>query len=281
MGQRRSLPRIVILVVIVVFVLGCGTISQIISPPTPTPLPPTNTPLPPATATPIPTMTPEPSPTPTETPLPTDTPLPTPTELPAMIETELDNGWYLYTLPQEGFSIALPPDWYSFELTGDMAEAATDILSEQNDSQMWEYYEDIMPTLMEQGIKFYGIEFTVEGLNSGFPASINIVQQELLGGMSLDQLAEMSAIMMESMFELPAPVEHDTAELSVGTAERLSYGMEALSMSGEPVDVTLYQYMIESEGDIYIISIGATTDRFEAIIPTFEQIVDSFRFEEQ
>ena len=198
-----------------------------------------------------------------------------------MIESEMEDGWILYTITEAGFSIALPPEWFSFELTGGMAEDLTEFLTEEEGSEMWGYYEDILPTLIEQGIKFYGIEFSAEGLDSGFPSSINIMQQDLPAGFTLEQLAEMSATMMESMFELPTPVEHDSVELSAGTAERLSYGMEALSVSGESIDAKLYQYMIESEGVITIITVGSTADRFEELTPTFDQIANSFRFDEQ
>ena len=68
--RKTGLPRLFLLIIMAVMILGCGIVLT--DPPTPTPVPmasPMITPIPP-TITPIP---------PTETPIPTDTPAPTPT----------------------------------------------------------------------------------------------------------------------------------------------------------------------------------------------------------
>lgn len=272
MGQGRSFRRMVVLVVSVVFALGCGTLPQIAAQPTvPTPAPPA-TPRPIMTATPVPTVTPKPSPTPTDTLTPTITP----TEVPAIIETELESGWYLYTLPQEGFSIAMPPDWYSLNLDEEMIDAAVDTVAEQ-DVLTASYLEEVLPMLIAQGIKFYGIEISPDSLDRGYPASINIFWQELPGSMSFERFVDMNAAALESMLDMTTPLEQEMVELPSGTAGRLSYGMSGLDLAGEAVDVVLVQYLIEaSGGEMYVITIGSSADTFDSYLTTFEQIVESF-----
>ncbi|MBN1121210.1 MAG: hypothetical protein JXJ17_09030 [Anaerolineae bacterium] len=280
MGQGHSFRRIAILVVSVVFVLGCGTLPQIAAQSTvPTPASPA-TPRPIMTTTPLPTMTPKPSPTPTDTPLPSPTPTITPTEMPAIIETELEDGWYLYTLPEEGFSIAMPPDWYSVSLDNEMIDNAVDTVAEQ-DILAASYLEDMLPMLIAQGVKFYGIEISPEGLERGYPASINIFWQELPGGMSFERLVDMNAAALESMLEMSTPLEQEMVELPSGTAGRLSYGMSGLDLAGEAVDIVLVQYLIEAGEEMYIITVGTSADSFDSYLPTFDQIIESFRIDEK
>jgi hypothetical protein len=280
MGQGRSFRRMVILVVLLVFVLGCGTLPSMGLFPTETPLPPTSTPLPPATATPIPTKTPEPSPTPTETPPPSPTPPPTPTLISSIVETELDDGWYLYTVTEEGFSIAMPPDWYSVELDEEMMGAAVDTLAENN-PETASYLDQMLPVLIAQGFKFYGIEVSKESLVRGYPASLNILTQAMPASMSFDRFIEMTATTLETMLELSVPVEQELVDLPSGTVGKLSYSMEAALVTGETMEVVIVQYLIPSGDELYIISFGAAAEVADSYLPIFEQIAESFSVESQ
>jgi hypothetical protein len=128
---NMQVERVLVLLVMVIFLSGCTSPEEVISP--------TSTPTPTAASTKTPTSTPTLTATPTNTPLPTDTPTltstptptgtatptntPQPTATPTS-EISLPEGWNLYEQADGLYVIGYPPDWeespFPFSMNADL-----------------------------------------------------------------------------------------------------------------------------------------------------------------
>ncbi len=286
--RKPLLPRCVLLIG-VLLTMSCSAFQGLGA--TPTPLPtntpaPTNTPVPTdtptPTPTPIPTDTPTPTPRPTRTPKPTRTPSPTDTPTSAtapVITSTLENDWVLYELSQEGFTLALPPEWLQITLDPETYEDALEIAGEQNPTIGKYLSSDSLRALMASGLKFYGMDTSLDALEAGFLANLNVLKMDLGFEAPLDTYVALNLKQIEAL-ATEGTVEHERVELANLDAEKLTYEMSQTSTTGDPVQVTIVQYLALDGSTAYVVTMIAPTSLSDDYVPTFEEIGQSFRLTE-
>ncbi len=246
--------------------------------PTATPLPPTETPTPEPTATDTPTPVPTETPLPTDTPVPTETPEPTETATPAssLEQTELDNGDILYVNTEAGFSIALPPEWFVLDLSSDDFSEMLGLVAGQNESLSF-FSEDYVQALVASGMKFYAVQGDVNSLSNPIPISINILQQEVPPGLSLDQLVAVTAAQLESIFDLTSEMEQAPVMLGAEEGVMVSYSMGLVTAVGVEAEARNTQYFIAGDDYVFIVTLGMGTDLVDEYLESSRTAVETFQ----
>ncbi|MBN1933939.1 MAG: hypothetical protein JW934_04720 [Anaerolineae bacterium] len=238
---------------------------------------PTHTPTP----TPTPTHTATPTSTPTAAPTFTPTPAPTSTSVPEetgnIITSTLETGWTLYELADEGFAIALPPEWQSIDLNSGLLGNALALVGEKNPAFKEVFSSEAMRNLVASGVKFYGLDLKPETLIYDLPASMNIIQVDLGIAIPLDALIPNTLKQLETVADPKTPITHRRVTLSDLAAEELKYGLSMTDMMGNPVKGQITQYLLIDGTVQYAITLISPNELAEDYAPVFEQIGQSFQ----
>lgn len=283
MKRKRILYLTLILALAALASSGCGPIQEFIATETPTP---TVTSTPTRTATPTPTSTPTATltPTPTATTTPTQTPSPTVTlttvpiaEIGAVSTATMENSWILYTLPEDGFAIALPPEWIHIELNLETFDNTLAVAEELNPQMERFLSSDTLNSLIASGIKFYGLDTSLEAINLGLPASVNILMVDLGMEFPLDMYADISLRALEDLADSEYPITHQRVLLSEIEAEQFIYVSEIAGLGIDTLQIRFFQYLMLKGSKQWVITLTTPLDLESSYTATFEGIVNSFQ----
>ena len=267
--------RTVVCCLLISLLAGCAAAPTLIPTSTPEPtavftatLPPTDTPTPEPTATATATATV------TETPAPTDTPEPTTTPAP---ETRSD-GWTVYTMEEDGFTVALPPEWQRLEMDPAKMQAAVGQVAENN-PEFSKMLTQQAQSILATGVSFYGFDLSLESVQSRFITNISILKAPLDVDVDLDVVAQLNVNQIEMLPGVQKPVENTAVELPAGDAHRLRYTMKMNMASGEETNAAFTQYIFLEDGIIYVMTMTTRADLLPGYATDFEKIAQSFSLE--
>jgi len=204
--------------------------------------------------------------------------MPTPSAA-AVITSTLENEWVLYELPQEGFALALPPEWLQITLNPATFEEALEIAGEQNPAIGKYLSSDSLRALMASGLKFYGMDTSLDALEAGFLANLNVLIMDIGFEAPLETYVALNLKQIEAL-ATEGTVEHERVELANLDAEKLTYEMSQMSVTGDAVQVTIVQYLALDGSTAYVVTMLAPTSLADDYVPTFEEIGQSFRLTE-
>lgn len=238
--------------------------SQTAAAPTSTPIP-TNTPTPTATATPTATQT------------PTLTPAETSISVSGLSASTLENGWILYESQADGFAIALPAEWLQVELNAEAFDDALAMTDELNPQFGNLFTSDTLRSLIASGIKFYGLDPSVEAINLGLPASINVLILDLGLELPLDTVVALNLQDLEGLAYPDIPFDNQRITISNIEAEELNYASEFVGLGGELILMMIRQFLLVDGSTQYVITLGAPLELADIYSATFQEIGSSFR----
>lgn len=244
--------------------------------PTPTyTLTPTHTP----TSTPTPTHTSTPTSAPTSTPTftPAPTSTPTPEETVDVITSTLETGWTLYQMVDEGFEIALPPEWQTISLNPETMQNALAIVGEQNPAFKDMFSSEMLLSLAASGVKLYGMNLQPDAMAYDLPPSINVIKIDLGMALPLDTYIPATLKQLETIADPEVPITHRRVTLSGIEAEEFKYGMAMTNLVGKPIKGKVVQYLLFDGTTQYAITLASPNELAEDYASIFEQIVQSFQ----
>lgn len=203
----------------------------------------------------------------------TATPLP-PTRAPTVVPTATpapatDVGWTTHWAP--GFSISLPEGWQAHAM--DEANAAA-----------------LFQSLQHSDPHLAGIVSSPDAIRSsvllafaplagpGFTDSASI-RRLPLSGQAVTDLAGMVEVVSAELEKLGFAVLSAESDLRVAgsPAARLISGIPTSSAAGETVELRIYQYLVATRDDLWILGYTTVVDREESMQPVFEQSAGTFR----
>jgi hypothetical protein len=196
-----------------------------------------------------------------------------------MITSTLENDWVLYELPQDGFAIALPPEWLQITLDPETFEDALEIAGEQNPAIGKFLSSDTLRALMASGLKFYGMDTSLDSLEFDFLANLNVLKIDIGFEAPLDTYVALNLKQIETL-ATEGTIEHEGVELANLDAEKLTYEMSQMGVTGDTVQVTIVQYLALDGSIAYVVTMIAPTALADDYVPTFEEIGQSFRLTE-
>jgi len=211
----------------------------------------------------------------TATPVP-PTPTTPPTSAPAISTPTLEPGWTRYEKAEEGFSIALPPGWEQIDMDPQTLEASLDAVSEQN-AELATVLEGQARNLVVSGIKFFGFDMTPGAITTGMATNVNVLVQALGVEMSLDVFAQVSVAQLKNMDMVEGEVSQRRVNLAGGEGLELKYRWKLTTPLGETITVAVTQYAVIRGKDAYMISFGTAADQAERYGDLFWGIAQSFQ----
>ena len=260
--------------------IAAGLAATQTAAPTNTPIPPTPTPEPTATPTPTHTPTPEPTATPTPEPTATSTPTTTPTPLFSISETILEDGYTLYELPQEGFSIVLSSDWQVADLYKMDFPGMLDLVGEQNENLDTVFSSEYLQNLAASGIKLYAINVSEESIQLAVPASVNVIVQELPFDLTLEEYATLTITQLEQLFNPTSEITQEQVMLGELEAVRLVTPIEIVEPLGQTVEIASVQYLIVTDSFAYVVTVSIPMELVGSYLEVFSEEVETFRLME-
>ena len=151
---------------------------------------------------------------------------PTPTPEPGIVVSTLENGWTLYESNDDGFSIALPPEWLHINLNSESFSDALAISGEVNPDLDALFTSETLRNLVISGIKFYGLDPSIEAINLGLPTSINILSIDLGIELPLDTLMAINLQEIANLADPDYPLVTERTTISNLEAEEITYSAE-------------------------------------------------------
>jgi hypothetical protein len=220
----------------------------------------TLTPAPTAPATPTPTPRPKPSATPSPTPDPTAA-AGQGAALPVIdftaITSTLDSGWVQYELPDQGFSVALPPGWTPVDVSAGGLTAMIEMMEEQNPQLGGFLGSEAMADMVAEGMVFYALDSDPATLTLGMPPTINVLKMDTGIALPLDMVVALTLGQLEGIALPEVPITNERVDLNGIEAEVIRYVGDLSSIAGDPLQVGSTQLVIPFGGKLYVVSLSA------------------------
>jgi hypothetical protein len=186
---------------------------------------------------------------------------------------EPPEGWTQYNVPQPGFTVSLPPSWFSFDLEGDVIEQfVSQGLAEYPDFS--EQVRAQLDSADELGAIFFGAD--TEDIDSDFLTNVNALPLEFPVELDLATVAEANAAQFRSAFDLKSPIEQTEYTLPSGT--RVARLNAVWSLPQDPsgtVFATSFYFALRGASGV-LLTFVTSEDRQEEGFATFKEIMDTF-----
>jgi len=186
-------------------------------------------------------------------------------------EARTDNGWPIYVVSEEGFSLAIPPEWRQVDTSPGKFEANYTQFLEMN--PQLPFLGGIQPR-MSPTIKFYGMD--EPGLSTGFATNVNVIHVGSSLEGTLDSVVEGIIGDLQKVPMISKPIRHERVKVGAGECELLRFRI-TVPMPGPNQVTAVTQYVFISSSGVHIVSMNTTTNREEHYSPIFEKIVQTFR----
>ncbi|MEL6382184.1 MAG: hypothetical protein AAFQ89_06875 [Cyanobacteria bacterium J06626_18] len=195
---------------------------------------------------------------------------------PTVTSSTLDNGWVLYSVPEDGFAIALPPEWVQIDVDPDTIGNLVELNNELNPNADF-ISGDLLRTLATQGIKLYGLDVSPASLNAGLPTGVNVLKLDVGLVFPLDTLLEISLVQVAAMAVPETPITDRQLTIANMDAAEIKYTTQLPGVAGELLDVAITQYLVPVESSMYVITLSAPATLSQDYDNTFTEIGSSFQ----
>jgi hypothetical protein len=175
-------------------------------------------------------------------------------------------GWTLIEKPAAGFSVQVPPHW-------DEASAATiSSVLKNNPNLPAQLATQVQTALANDAIKLFVLDFEPNASDQHFVTNLNVVQQNVPPGMSLQAFADANANQLQQLSQFHPPLDQSSVVLPAGKAVKLHYQLTTPLAS----DVTEFILVHRSLG--YILTFTTLSDRLATVQSSFQSVAETFRF---
>jgi hypothetical protein len=186
-------------------------------------------------------------------------------------------GWKLYSVPKDGYAMALPNSWVYQELDAATIDQMVATLKKQN-SPLTQVLETQGKQLIASGIRFYAIDGAAGSTMGGIATNCNIIRHTETQVYSLDYAVTSSINALEGQSMVVKPITHRRVQLPVGEAEQLRYALNLTLANNQTIKTPITQYLVMRGKDSYIITFTTHSSLDAKYLPTFESIIKTFRF---
>ena len=167
----------------------------------------------------------------------------------------------------DGFAIALPPGWESFDLTEADVDAIVAAAAQANPN-LRSGIADAVKQLVQQG----GLLYASDTSNPGkFLTNVNLIK---VTGVESD----LNLLQEQAQSQLTAAgatnVSSTRVSLPAGEAVRTTYTVPVTLADGTPIEVAGLQVYVVADSNLYVLTFS--TDQPEKYSSTFDQIIATF-----
>jgi hypothetical protein len=189
-------------------------------------------------------------------------------------DARTENGWPLYEVKEEGFALALPPDWRQFDMNPvNFEKKFSQALKEDPDLGA---IHEIIRQQIKSGMKFFA--FHKPSLKSGFATNLNVLRVPVPDEATLDEVVAENLTQLDGLTTVVKPFTHERVRMATGDRERIRYQVSMQNPGGKSATVAITQFVLVKGTDSYFVTFTTLPDRKAQYTDTFEKIGKSFRF---
>src|SRR5574341_669592 len=227
--------------------------------------------------------------TPLRAPASTDTPSPTNTRVlqarqtavprvrPIIPAYDVDQGWKLYAVDEDGYAIGLPPSWQQTDVDPASIQNLIDRFKASNPSYANIFSAEVS-RLATTGVKFLGFDLDPQSLASNFVTNMNILHEPLTLAVNLDTYVKLSVAQLEKLPNVQKPIAQRRVSLIAGDAQELKYSLKITQPNGATFSTGTTQYLVVRGKDAFVITLTTSAAQAKNYATTFEKIGKSFRW---
>jgi hypothetical protein len=174
-----------------------------------------------------------------------------------VVTSTLDGGWVLYELPEEGFSVALPPTWMPVNVDTEGFSAMMDAYGDQNPQLGGFMGAGAMSELVADALVFNAVDTDPAVLDRAMPPMLNVLAIETGIALPLDMVVPLTTGQLEEFASPDAPITSERIDVDGVQAEVIRYVGDLSRADGEPLAVDFTQVLIPVGGRLYVLSLSA------------------------
>lgn len=225
------------------------------------------------------TALPSPTAKSTSTPRPTATLVvaQTPTSTASTVVTStLASGWIRYEHPSGNFAVALPSSWRMIDTSPDAIASGLETVGDLNPKFKAMFSSEAVRNLVANGIKFYALDTTPESFSGGLPVTANVISYDMKVDLPMETVVAATLQQLKQFADPETPISHRTLHLKNIDAEEFTYATQVRDITGNPVPVTLRQYLVVDGTLQYVLSLSTPTALASTYLPLYDQVGPSF-----
>lgn len=187
-------------------------------------------------------------------------------------------GWTVYEVPEEQFSIALPPTWGNVDMDPARFQASLNAVQAK--------YPDVADlvqgeaiALINAGVAFFGFDPTSEALKEGGATDASVQRQRMGAGATLEQIRGLVLAQLENTESIQKPVAVQITPLAAGgEALEVRFRANVTDRNGNPLELQVFQYLALNKTDLYVVTLSTNADLAGRYAPVFRSIGASLAF---
>jgi hypothetical protein len=201
-------------------------------------------------------------------------PAPNPAPPPAQMPT-LEAGWKLYSMPSDGFALALPSSWKQLPLDQATVSADLDAIGKKNP----EFGNALggQTSSAASLVKFIGVETALDGMAGSFSTNVNVLHRTQPVQAPLEVYIPITLKALQDLPFAGRPILHERVQTLAGEAEEFHYTNALKTVNGETITTSNRQYVLVRGKEFYVLSGSAPLNQEIKYAPIFEKIAASFR----
>lgn len=177
-----------------------------------------------------------------------------------------------YRSTEDGYAITLPSTWLPLANSSGVIQSSIDAVASANPA-MATLLNDQLAQLNDIPISLIAFDLAPETLQSGFATNLNLMKQPVPAGFALDYLVQFSASQLEHILGLSDAAESTHLTLPAGEAVVLDYQLGNQTIAR--------QYYLLHDQALYIITFSASASLAGFPVDLFNEVMQSFAFQEQ
>lgn len=181
------------------------------------------------------------------------------------------DGWDLYEEADDGFAIALPPEYDRIDTDEATLTAFLDTLKQQNPDEAETLDREFRGFLDSGAPKLWAFDQTTENTGS----NVLVIKEPLSRALTLDQYVQVTLRQLDNVAEVIRPIQQQRVTLAAGEAVELRYDQRG-DTAGDASDTTV-QYLVVDGRTAFVLTFIVAQERADTFVPIFQQAAQTFR----
>jgi len=174
----------------------------------------------------------------------------------------------------EGFRLEIPKSWTELNLSDQAIALGSEIVGENNPQLLLE--PSILRQFMVDGVKFYAMDLTDDGLDYLLPPGVNVIKLDVGMDLPMNALKRFNDRQLATLADSTYPLQSDIIQHKGREALLFQY-VTAYNMGDGLTQATqLTQLLLTEAGTQYILTIGIPVEIADSYQPLIAQILNSF-----
>ena len=185
-----------------------------------------------------------------------------------------DPIWAVYQRDADGYALALPADWFVFDLDRERLDDGLTRLRDGS-TRTLDQWDQQACAMADEGHGFFGIDVALDSSGDGWTTGFYVVKTSMAAPTSLDALSALYLDQLSKSPEVVQPLSQRRVRLQAGEAVEIRYRLSGAAPFGASA---VRQYLLVRGADAISLYLVTDPSLMDARASRFEQIAQGFRF---